>query len=59
MITKQAKLHFYISLFKSVYRILACVGLMLDQSQKTIALAAFGFLMAEVLGIAEEIFDKR
>lgn len=47
--------HFYISMLKSGIRILACIlGLTGD-----IVFLAGGFIVAEVLGIAEEVFDKR
>lgn len=59
MITKYAKQHFYTSLLKSILRILGCITLILDQSPKTIALFSFCFAVSEILGIVEEVFDKR
>lgn len=44
--------HFWISLFKSVLRLGACYFLFYEQFGNT----AISLAMAEVLGIAEEIF---
>ena len=48
--------HFYISLLKSALRILGCVHFL-----ATFSMVPFVSLLlaAEVLGIAEEIFDRR
>ena len=59
MITKQAKPHLIISVFKSVCRMTGCLALLIDQTPKTIAWTAFSFLLAETLGITEELFDER
>ena len=50
--------HFYVSLAKSAIRILGCILAMLfyDQGLKIII---GSFLVAEILGVAEEVFDKR
>jgi hypothetical protein len=48
--------HFYTSLIKSIIRILACICAIWRQD---VTVLAFGFAGAEVLGIIEEIFDKR
>ena len=48
--------HFNISLVKSIIRILSCFLAMVSSS--VFALAA-GFAIAEVLGIMEEVYDKR
>ena len=52
----KSKAHFLISLIKSVIRIAGCILALI--TNQTIYLAIF-FLSAELLGIAEEIFDKR
>ena len=51
-----SKGHLFISIAKSVVRIGACGWALV--SGRVIPLAA-GFLAAEVLGIAEELVDKR
>lgn len=48
--------HFYISLSKSLIRIAGCV---LAIAGTGILSVPITFLLAEVLGIAEEVFDKR
>lgn len=48
--------HFYISLSKSLIRIVGCV---LAIAGADILSVPITFLLAEVLGIAEEVFDKR
>ena len=48
--------HFYISLSKSLIRIAGCV---LALAGAGILSVPITFLLAEVLGIAEEVFDKR
>ena len=47
-----SKKHFYISMFKSAFRIGGCLALLGWQS---IVWFAIGFLVAEVLGILEEL----
>lgn len=51
-----SKGHLYVSLAKSVIRIGACIW---SFAVGNIAPMAIGFLGAEVLGIAEELLDKR
>lgn len=48
--------HFLISVAKSALRILACL---LTIFQKDVMYLAVGFGIAEVLGILEEVVDKR
>lgn len=48
--------HLLISIFKSILRIGACIWTLCTG---TIIPLAIGFLAAEVLGIAEELVDKR
>ena len=48
--------HFYISLAKSVIRIFGCL---LSWKKKKLSILAAGLAAAELLGIAEEVFDKR
>ena len=48
------KMHYYISLVKSGIRIAGCVGAVVLQS---ITLLAVSFLLAEVLGILEEVIE--
>lgn len=48
----KAKTHFYISLIKSALRIVGCYFLFKNE----LGTAAFMLALAEVLGIAEEIF---
>ena len=47
-----SKKHFYISLVKSGLRIAGCIALL---GWKDIGLFALAFLVAEILGIAEEL----
>ena len=49
--------HFYISIMKSGLRILAC-GLI---AENAIGITTFAilFIIAELLGVAEEVYDKR
>jgi len=55
-----SKGHFYSSMSKSVIRIVACfAALVVADITKDIAILAGGFLVAELLGIAEELADKR
>ena len=55
MIAKDpGKMHYYISLVKSGIRIVGCVGAVVLQS---ITLLAVSFLLAEVLGILEEVIE--
>lgn len=49
-----SKGHLYLSLIKSAIRILACIGAYVN-----IIVLPIGFGVAEILGIAEEIFDER
>ena len=51
-----SKGHFYISLAKSILRI---VGLIFTIITLNILYIAWFFLFGELLGIAEEIFDRR
>ena len=48
--------HFNISMLKSTIRIIGC-GLCLFSG--SIIFLAWGFLFAEILGIVEEVVDKR
>ena len=55
MIAKDpGKMHYYISLVKSGVRIAGCVVAILFQS---ITILAISFLVAEILGILEEVID--
>jgi len=55
-----SKGHFYISMSKSVIRIVTCfAALVVADITKDIAILAGGFLVAELLGVAEELADKR
>ena len=56
MITLGARWHFGISLIKSALRL---VGGALYFLRNDLAAFVAAFTLAEVLGIAEEIFDKR
>jgi len=49
--------HFIISIAKSALRILACIVLLVDTS--SILFFSGMFLFAELLGIFEELADKR
>ena len=51
-----SKFHLIISYIKSIIRIVAC-GLALSQSSWCVAVV--GLIVAEVLGLVEEIGDKR
>ena len=51
--------HFYASLIKSIVRIIACVGAFIITKDTSVKVLAFGLAGAELLGIAEEVFDKR
>lgn len=51
-----SKGHLYVSLAKSVMRIGACIW---SIAAGNVMPVAIGFLGAEVLGIAEELLDKR
>lgn len=51
-----SKWHFFISLIKSIIRIISCIGALNYNNWHYIPV---GFGMAEILGIAEEILDKR
>lgn len=48
--------HLYISLAKSVIRI---VGAVIAIGKKSVSILALFLLCAEVLGVAEEVVDKR
>ena len=48
------KMHYYISLVKSGVRIAGCVVAVMLQS---ITILAISFLVAEILGILEEVID--
>jgi hypothetical protein len=48
--------HFITSIIKSVVRIISCIGAII--AKDALVLAA-GFLLAEILGIIEEVADKR
>lgn len=52
----KSKWHLIISVLKSAIRILSCVYLIVTGS---VLAFAVGFLIAEVLGILEEIKDER
>lgn len=54
--TMNSKGHFLMSISKSVIRILSCI---LSLKKHSILPLAVGLLGAEVLGIAEELVDKR
>ncbi len=55
MIAKDpGQMHYYISLVKSGVRILGCMGAMVYSS---VLILALSFLLAEVLGILEEVID--
>lgn len=49
--------HFIISILKSAVRILSCVIMIIDT--RSILFFSSMFLFAELLGIAEELADKR
>lgn len=51
-----SKGHLYISLIKSFIRIVAAISAIRFNS---LSLLALGFIVAECLGILEELFDKR
>lgn len=51
--------HFQISMFKSIIRMIACLLLFFTVSNHFISIFAMLFFIAEALGIAEELFDKR
>ena len=51
-----SKWHLWISIIKSIVRVMTCI---LAFKFNSIKLLAFGFLFAEVLGILEELGDKR
>lgn len=48
--------HFCISVLKSLIRIFSCV---FSIKKDKVGYIAIGFLIAEIFGIAEEVFDKR
>lgn len=51
--------HFSISIFKSITRIIAGILLFFGTSDHFVSIFAILFLFAEILGVAEEFFDKR
>ena len=51
-----SKWHLYISITKSIIRIIACLLTLIN---KNIGVLAIGFLIAEMLGVLEEIKDNR
>lgn len=51
--------HFYISLAKSLLRMGACIYCIIFAQDLVVKVFAAIFLGAEVLGVGEEIFDKR
>ena len=51
-----SKWHFYVSTAKSLIRMMGCVWLMLTGNMIAFALA---FMVAELLGIIEEVGDER
>jgi hypothetical protein len=51
-----SKWHLYISFIKSAIRIIACALSLILQS---LSVLAAGMLLAELLGVLEEIGDKR
>ena len=53
-----SKKHFWISIFKSIFRLGACYGLWIvgsDMGEPVLQTTAIFFEIAEVLGIAEEL----
>lgn len=54
--TMNSKGHLYISLLKSAIRIIGCVSTLVT---KDIVLLAVAFGFAELLGVLEELADKR
>lgn len=50
--------HFFISLGKSLLRIWGCLSIIFDQPNGLMMFGIF-FLLAEFLGILEEVADKR
>lgn len=51
--------HFSISIIKSIIRMIACFILFIATKDLFIGIFSVLFFVAEGLGIAEEIFDKR
>lgn len=55
--------HFNISIIKSILRILACILAfmltLLSYAKASILVLSLCLLIAELLGILEEVFDKR
>lgn len=51
-----SKGHFYVSVVKSIIRILSCVGTIIFSN---VRLLGVGFLLAELLGVVEELVDYR
>lgn len=55
-----SKWHAYISFVKSAVRIVSSIiALALREPKEAVIVIAIGFMVAEFLGIAEEIKDKR
>ena len=55
MLRMKRNWHFYVSIIKSVIRIIACIVAMMQREVYPLAL---GFFFAELLGIVEEAFEK-
>jgi hypothetical protein len=51
-----SKAHLYISIIKSILRISGCILAMFFSN---LTIMAFSFVVAEVGGVLEELFDKR
>lgn len=56
-----SKGHLFCSIFKSMFRIIGCLGALSSYLEPDAAVLwiGFTFLLAEVLGIIEEVMDKR
>ena len=57
-VASESKKHFWVSIFKSIFRLGACYGLWIvgsDMSEPVLQTTAIFFGVAEVLGIAEEL----
>jgi hypothetical protein len=53
----KTNVHFYFSVIKSIFRIVACLFLFSENPSINVTYYfAGGFIIAELLGIAEEIF---
>lgn len=51
--------HFLLSIFKSITRVIAGILLFFGVRDHFVSIFAMLFLFAEILGVAEEFFDKR